>query len=152
VATVRDLAFDGPDGSVAVRTYRPEAAGPVPTVVFFHGGGFVVGTLDSADDLARRLAVPLDALVISVEYRLGPKHPFPAAVDDADAAVRWVEDVVPVLGDDPDRLTVASGSAGGALATATALACARPMARSVRRNCCCIRCTSRTRPSQKGWW
>ncbi|MEF8773521.1 MAG: alpha/beta hydrolase [Halobacteriales archaeon] len=131
VDLVRDLAFEAPrdDGGpppgepareVPVRVYR-DADPPAPTVVFFHGGGWTLGTLDSADDVARALARRGDAAVVSVAYRLAPEHPFPAAVADAAAALSWVADVAPSLGGDPDQLAVAGTSAGGNLAAAAAL-------------------------------
>lgn len=86
VDLVRNLAFAGPDGEVPVRVYR-DAAPPAPVVVFYHGGGWTLGTLDSADDLCRRLARRGDCVVVSVDYRLAPEHPFPAPLDDAAAAL-----------------------------------------------------------------
>ena len=129
VADVRDLAFDGPHGDVPVRVYRPENAvaaargsGPrARTIVYFHGGGWTLGTLDSIDGLCRELATRSNAVVVSVDYRLAPEHPFPVAVDEAAAAVEWVADVVTRFGGSPDRLGVAGTSAGGTLALAAAL-------------------------------
>ena len=86
VARVTDLGFAGPGGRVPVRVYRPETT-PAPTLVFYHGGGWQLGTLDSADGICRRLCRRLDAVIVSVDYRLAPEHPFPAAVADAVAAV-----------------------------------------------------------------
>lgn len=118
--SVRDLRIDGPGGPLPVRVYRPAAADP-PTLVFFHGGGWVLGTLDSADDIGRELASRAGALVLSVDYRLAPEHPFPAAVDDGFAAVQWAAEYADDLGSDPNRLGVAGTSAGGNLAGAVAL-------------------------------
>lgn len=118
--TVRDLAVDGPGGDLPVRTYRPDAEEP-PTLVFYHGGGWVLGTLDSADDICRELAGRAGCFVVSVDYRLAPEHPFPAALDDAFAALRWAADHAGDLGADPDRLGVGGTSAGGNLAAATTL-------------------------------
>ena len=127
VARATDLGFDGPGGRVPVRVYRPEET-PAPTLVFYHGGGWQLGTLDSADGICRRLCRRLDAVVVSVDYRLAPEHPFPAAVADAVAAVRWVDGVAADLGGD-GRIGVAGTSAGGNLAAAVALAAAadRPL-------------------------
>ena len=128
VADVRDFAFDGPHGEVPVRVYRPESAvetaesaSPARALVHFHGGGWTLGTLDSVDGICRELAVRADAVVVSVDYRLAPEHPFPVAVDEAAAAVGWVAATADALGVDPDRIGVSGTSAGGALAVATAL-------------------------------
>lgn len=123
VDTVRDLAFSGPAGDVPVRVYRPDSRGdePLPTVVYYHGGGWVTGTLDSIDGLCRRLARRVPALVVSVDYRLAPEHPFPAGLDDATAALAWVATVADRLGGDPERLAVAGTSAGANLAAAVSL-------------------------------
>lgn len=122
LSTVRDLSIPGPDSDLPIRVYRPDAENP-PTIVFFHGGGWVLGTLDSADDICRELAERTDSLVIAVDYRLAPEHPFPAAIDDAYTAVCWAADHADALGGDSTRLAVAGTSAGGNLAAATALRC-----------------------------
>ncbi len=123
VERVRDLAFEGPHGSVPVRVYRPTEAGAASarTLVYFHGGGWTLGTLDSVDGICRELATRTDAVVISVDYRLAPEHPFPIPVDEAVAAVEWAADTAASFGGDPDRLGVAGTSAGGTLALATGL-------------------------------
>jgi acetyl esterase len=123
VARTTDLGFDGPGGAVSVRVYRPEET-PAPTVVFYHGGGWCLGTLDSADGICRRLCRRVGAVVVSVDYRLAPDHPFPAAVRDAVAAVEWVADHASALGGD-GRIGVAGTSAGGGLAAAVGVATAR---------------------------
>jgi acetyl esterase/lipase len=119
---VEDRTIDGPAGPVPIRLYWPPeaAAGPVPVVMFFHGGGWVVGDLDSYDGDARTHAVGSGALVVSVDYRLAPEHPYPAAVDDVWAATRWVADHAGELGADAKRLAVAGDSAGGNLAAVVA--------------------------------
>jgi acetyl esterase len=129
VETVRDLAFAGPAGDVPVRVYRPATADgdALPTIVYYHGGGWVTGTLDSIDGLCRRLATRAPAVVVSVDYRLAPEHPFPAAVDDAAAALSWVASVAADLGGDPDRLAVAGTSAGANLAAAVSLRATRAL-------------------------
>ncbi|GAB7070659.1 alpha/beta hydrolase [Mycobacterium hodleri] len=119
---VEDRTVDGPGGPIPIRLYWPPEAGdaPVPVAMFFHGGGWVVGDLDSYDNDARRHAVGSGALVVSVEYRLAPEHPYPAAVDDVWAATRWVAEHAADLGADPTRLAVAGDSAGGNLAAVVA--------------------------------
>ena len=126
VASVRDLAFDGPHGAVPVRVYRPEAAEPgaesaARTLVYFHGGGWTLGTLDSIDGPCRELATRTESVVVSVDYRLAPEHPFPVAVDEAAAAVEWAAETAGAFGGDPGRLGVAGTSAGGTLAVVAAL-------------------------------
>jgi len=126
MATVRAFAIDGPGGDVPVRAYRPpddtDAGGGAPgALVFAHGGVFVLGTLDSADDVCRELAARTGRVVFSVDYRLAPEHPFPAAVDDAYAVVEWAREYADAFGADPERVGVAGTSAGGGVAAATAL-------------------------------
>src|SRR3954454_2801093 len=89
VADVRDLTVPGPGGDIPVRVYMPDAAGPLPIVVWLHGGGWAMGSIETYDAPVRALAVAAGAIVVSVEYRLAPEHRFPAAVDDSLAAVRW---------------------------------------------------------------
>jgi acetyl esterase len=121
VAFVRDLAFDGPRGEVPVRVYHDDPVQPAPVVVFYHGGGWMLGTLDSAGDICRELAARADAVFVSVDYRLAPEHPFPAPHDDAWAALKWAAETAYSFGGDPDRLAVAGTSAGGNLAASVAL-------------------------------
>jgi acetyl esterase len=124
--TVRDLEIDGPDGAVPMRAYRPPAEtaptdGAPGALVFAHGGVFVLGTLDSSDDICRELAARTGRVVLSVDYRLAPEHPFPAAVDDVYAAVEWAREHADAFGADTDTVGVAGSSAGGGIAAATAL-------------------------------
>lgn len=126
VGDVLDLAFAGPHGEVPIRVYRPASAAdrstpPARTLVHFHGGGWTLGTLDSIDGPCRELATRADAVVVSVDYRLAPEHPFPVAVDEAAAAVEWVASNAATVGGDPDRLGVSGTSAGGTLALAAAM-------------------------------
>ena len=106
---------------VPVRIYWPNAGGPLPVLVFFHGGGWVFGSRDTHDGICRHLAAKTPCLVVSVEYRLAPEHKCPAAVDDAVATTKWVAANVAALGGDPARLAVGGDSAGGNLAAIVAL-------------------------------
>jgi acetyl esterase/lipase len=111
---VQDRAIDGPAGPINIRIYWPPTDHATPPVVlFFHGGGFVVGDLDTHDGTCRQHAVGASAVVVSVEYRLAPEHPYPAAIDDAWAATQWVAAHGSELGADASRLAVAGDSAGG---------------------------------------
>ena len=116
VGEIVDGVLPGATGDLVYRLYRPPTPGPHPIVVFFHGGGWVVGDAVSDDPLCRDLCVRSDAIVISADYRHAPEHRFPAAVDDAMAAVRWVADNAEALGGMPGRLAVCGWSAGGNLA------------------------------------
>jgi acetyl esterase len=120
VAEVRDLTVPGPGGDIPVRVYRPDADGPLPVLVYLHGGGWVMGSIETYDAPVRALTNAAKALVISVEYRLAPEHRWPAAVDDAVAATRWAAASAGTLGGDPERLAVAGDSAGGNLAAIVA--------------------------------
>jgi acetyl esterase len=113
----------GPDGPIPMRLYVPVAAGgdALPVILFFHGGGFVMGDLDSHDALCRSLANESGCALISVDYRLAPEHKFPAAVEDCFAALSWVEANGPTLGVDPNRIAVAGDSAGANLAAVCCL-------------------------------
>jgi acetyl esterase len=121
VAAVADRAVPGPGGDLPVRVYTPEGEAPFPIVVFFHGGGWVVGTLDTYDPLCRALAAAVPAVVVSVGYRLAPEHRWPAAVEDAYAATLWASRHAAELGGAQHRLAVAGDSAGGNLAAVVAL-------------------------------
>lgn len=124
VAEVRELAAEGPHGAIPLRLYRPLGTGPaaLPVLVYFHGGGWVIGDLETHDTLCRELANLSGCAVVAVDYRMGPEHLFPAAVDDAIAATRWVHAHAATLGLDPQRLAVGGDSAGGNLAAVVALA------------------------------
>ena len=119
VGAVSELVIPGPAGDLAARVYRPEAAGPVPTVVLFHGGGWVIGDLDTHDNMARSICRDCSAVVVSVDYRLAPENPFPAAVEDALAATEWVGERLADFGGS-EKLAVAGDSAGGNLSAVVA--------------------------------
>ena len=123
--SVAPLSIPAPHGSIPARVYTPvtlrNAGGLAPCLVFFHGGGWVIGDLDSHDVVCRKLAHEGQLLVISVDYRLAPEHKFPAAVDDAITATKWIADNARSLGIDVSRLTVGGDSAGGNLATVVAI-------------------------------
>ena len=128
VGAVRDTHCEGPHGRVALRVYRPIGAGAAPAagaalpgLVYCHGGGWTIGDLDTHDVLCRQLCNGAGAVVVAVDYRMGPEHPFPAAVDDCVAATRWVRHAAHELGVDAARLAVGGDSAGGNLAAVVAL-------------------------------
>ena len=118
----RDLSIPGPAGAIPARLYTPpNAVTPGPCLVYFHGGGWVIGDLATHDAHCRRLAVFSDARVLAVDYRLAPEHPFPASHDDALAAARWAIDHAAEIGADPARIGVGGDSAGGNLAASAAI-------------------------------
>ena len=121
VASLAERSIDGPGGPLKLRIYTPEGRGPFPVVVFFHGSGFVLCSLDTHDGMCRNLCGGAGVLVVSVDYRLAPEHRFPAAPDDCLHATRWVAAHAGELGGDAGRLVVAGDSAGGNLAAVTAL-------------------------------
>jgi acetyl esterase/lipase len=121
VHEVVNLTIAGPGGDLPVRLYRPASERPMPVLVYFFGGGWVLGTIDTADGVSRSLANSSGALVVVPGYRLAPEHPFPAAVDDCYAAVRWVAEHAGEIGADPARVAVGGDSAGGNLAAGVAL-------------------------------
>lgn len=120
VGATEDRTIDRPAGPMKIRIYRPEREGALPTVVFFHGGGFVIGDIETHDNQCRRICSTAEAVVVSVDYRLAPEDPWPAAVDDCLAATRWAVQHMDELGGDPDRIAVGGDSAGGNLAAAVA--------------------------------
>jgi len=115
VARVEDCTIPGPAGAIPVRIYTPEGDGPFPVLVFFHGGGWVICTLDTHDGLCRALANGAGCVVVSVDYRLAPEHRFPAATEDCFAATQWVAAHAGDLRADPARVAVGGDSAGGNL-------------------------------------
>ena len=124
IGVVRNVLTEGRQGAIPLRVYRPAgvaATTPLPGLVYFHGGGWVIGDLDTHDVLCRQLTAEAGITVASVDYRLAPEHKFPAAVDDAWEATRWVSVSADRLGIDPRRLAVGGDSAGGNLAAVVAL-------------------------------
>ncbi|MGE0387607.1 MAG: alpha/beta hydrolase [Gammaproteobacteria bacterium] len=123
VGAVMDRSIAGPGGELPVRIYVPQGQGPFPVLVYFHGGGWVICDLDTHDAPCRDLCADGGCIVVSVDYRLAPEHPFPAAHEDCFAATRWVHANAAALGADPDRIAVGGDSAGGNLALVVALRC-----------------------------
>ena len=130
MAVIKDLTCPGPAGDIPVRFYDVrDARDPSPVVLFFHGGGFVIGDLDTHNSLCTELSAVLDLPVLAVHYRLAPEPPFPAAPDDCEAAARWLAGSPAELGRTVTGLVTIGGSAGGNLATVTARAlCDSPAA------------------------
>jgi acetyl esterase len=121
VAQVIDRTIPGPAGDIKIRIYRPHAQDRLPLVLFMHGGGFILGDLDSHDEAARTLTMLADCVTVAVDYRLAPESPFPAAPEDCFAALEWAAAHAREFGADPGRIAVAGDSAGGNLAAVMAL-------------------------------
>jgi acetyl esterase len=121
IASVREQTIDGPGGPLRIRIYTPHGTGPFPLLVFFHGSGFVLCSLDTHDGLCRNLGAGSGGVVASVDYRLAPEHKFPAGIEDCLYATRWAAAHAPELGTDARRVAVAGDSAGGNMAAVTAL-------------------------------
>jgi acetyl esterase len=122
IARIEDRTIPGPAGEIPVRLYATttDTSAALPVLVFYHGGGFVIGDLDSHDSVCRRIAAAGDCLVVAVDYRLAPEHAYPAAVEDSLAALAWVADNATEIGGDPTRLAVGGDSAGGNLSATVA--------------------------------
>jgi acetyl esterase len=120
VASVENRTIPGPAGALPVRIYTPAGSGPFPVLVFFHGGGWVIGDLETQDGACRVLANAAGCVVVSVDYRLAPEHKFPAAPEDTYAATKWVAANAASINADPARIAVGGDSAGGNLAAVTA--------------------------------
>ncbi len=121
VARVEDLVAPGPAGEIPLRLYDPVGSGPLPMIVYFHGGGWVIGGIDTHEGYCRALANAAQMIVVSVDYRLAPEHPYPAAAEDSYAATAWLAAQAESLGGDASRMAVAGDSAGGNLAAVVAL-------------------------------
>lgn len=117
IGKVENRTIPGPGGEIPIRIYTPVAqgGGALPAILFYHGGGFVIGDLDTHDSVCRQLSNEARAKVVAVDYRLAPEHKFPAAPDDCFAALKWVDAQASAIGVDGNRLAVAGDSAGGNL-------------------------------------
>lgn len=118
---VTEYLIESDGEEIQLRTYRPDGEGPFPVLLWFHGGGWTVGSIDSYDNLCRALADELDRVVVSVEYRLAPEHPFPTAVNDCYRTLEWATANAGVIDGNGERIAVGGDSAGGNLAAVTAL-------------------------------
>ena len=121
IVRIENRTVPGPAGQIPVRIYTPVGTAPFPVLVYFHGGGWVIGNLDTHDGICRSLANRVGCLVVSVDYRLAPEHRFPAAPEDCYAATRWLAEHAGSLGGDKGRIAVGGDSAGGNLAAVVAL-------------------------------
>ena len=121
VAKVTDLTVPSPDGDIPIQVYAPDAAGSLPILVYYHGGGWVSGCIETHENACRALANQTPCVVVSVEYRRAPETKFPGPLEDCYAATKWVAEHGAELGGDPTRLAVGGDSAGGNLAAAVAL-------------------------------
>ncbi|MFI0263128.1 alpha/beta hydrolase [Streptomyces sp. NPDC017056] len=118
---VRDLFIPGPGGRLRLRVYRPDTRHDLPMILYVHGGAFTYGSPEAEEERSLRYARDVSAVVVSVDYRLAPEHPYPAAADDAYAALTWIAANAAQVGGDPERIAVAGGSAGGNIAASTVL-------------------------------
>ena len=121
IASVKEQIVAGPGGALRLRLYRPLGNGPFPLLVFFHGSGFVLCSLDTHDGICRNLCAGAGCVIVSVDYRLAPEHKFPAGLDDCVFAVRWSAQHAAELDADAQRMAIAGDSAGGNLAAAAAI-------------------------------
>ena len=121
VGNVEDREIPGPQGQIPVRIYTPEGKAPFPVLVFFHGGGWVIGNIESHDTVCRSLTNMANCITVSVDYRLAPEHKFPAAPEDCYAATQWVAANAATFNGDTSRIAVGGDSAGGNLAAVVAL-------------------------------
>lgn len=121
VGNIENRSIPGPGGSIPIRLYTPKGSGPFPVVVYYHGGGWVIATIDTYDSSARALSNAANAIVVAVEYRKAPEHRFPAAHEDAYAAYQWTLRHAREINGDPSKVAVAGESAGGNLAAAVSM-------------------------------
>lgn len=124
MAEVKNLSAPGPAGAIPLRLYRPLDldSTPQPGLIYLHGGGWVIGSLDTHDKVCRRLAETCGCIIVAVDYRLAPEHPFPAGPEDVIASSRWILQNAETLGLDPARIGIAGDSAGGSLSAVACLA------------------------------
>lgn len=120
---VEDRLIPGPAGQIPIRIYRPAGMGPFPILVYFHGGGFVLGDIDGGDPFCRTMTNWVGCVTVSVDYRLAPEHKFPDAIEDSYAATRWIAENAASIQGDPTLIAVTGESAGGGLAAAVPLLC-----------------------------
>lgn len=121
VESVLNRTLPGQNSEIPIRIYHPDTLRTLPIIVFYHGGGWVLGNLDTHDNLVRYLAVKTEAVIVSVDYRLAPEHPFPSGIDDAYAALNWIAENAATFGGDPTKIAVAGDSAGGNLSAVVSL-------------------------------
>jgi acetyl esterase len=121
IGCVEDREIAGPAGKIPIRIYRPEGKGPFPVLVFFHGGGWVLGNIESHDTVCRELTHAADCITVSVDYRLAPEHKYPAAPEDCYAATRWAVENASSFNGDSTRVAIGGDSAGGNLTAVVAL-------------------------------
>lgn len=121
IGEVRDMVVPGPDGNLPVRIYHPSPGTPLPLLVYYHGGGWVIGNIEVVDKPARALANASQCVVAAMQYRLAPETKFPGQAEDCYAATKWLSEHAAEIGGDAGRLTVAGDSAGGNLAAVVAL-------------------------------
>lgn len=121
VVATEDRSIAGPGGPLKLRIYHPDAAGPLPALFYVHGGGYVIGDLETHDAVCRTLCHSVGAVVVAVDYRLAPEHPFPAAVDDVVCVLQWLAAHAKELRADPSRIALAGDSAGAQLAATACL-------------------------------
>lgn len=121
VAKIHDRWIPVKDGEIKIRIYSPDGKGPLPILIYFHGGGFIMGDLDTVDAPLRALTNSINSIVISVNYRLAPEYKFPTAVEDCYAAIKWASENAGAFGGDPARIAVGGDSAGGNLAAVMSL-------------------------------
>lgn len=117
---IEDIVIDGPGGALRLRIYRPHTTHALPVILFFHGGGFVICSPETHDNICRCLAARAECVVVSVDYRLAPEAPYPAAVEDACAALDWLSRDAATIGGDAQRLALAGDSVGGTLTAVVA--------------------------------